>query len=85
MRQFCKTEKYVEVMQIVFDYEVTPPDEDEGAKSRQEIDDLGMKSPVRAYVTVSQVRPAYLSEIGILLFLMSIAPFDRPPTRSRRR
>lgn len=58
IQQFCKTEKYVEVMQMVFDYEVTPPNEDEGAKSRQEIDDLGMKSPVRAYVTISQVSSA---------------------------
>ena len=85
VKQFCKTEKYVEVMQMVFDYEVTPPDEDEGAKSRQEIDDLGMKSPMRAYVTISQVSSAPLREPYTLHLLISIASFIRPLMRSRPR
>lgn len=55
-RQFCKTEKYVEIMQAVFDHEIIVVDTDAGdGKGRDQIDDLGMKSPARAYVTISQV------------------------------
>jgi hypothetical protein len=55
IRQFCKTEKYVEIMQAVFDHEIVVVDADSEGK-RDQIDDLGMKSPARAYVTISQVR-----------------------------
>ncbi|KAH8087899.1 regulator of G protein signaling domain-containing protein [Filobasidium floriforme] len=51
--KFCKTEKYVEIMQAVFDHEIVVVDADSEGK-RDQIDDLGMKSPARAYVTISQ-------------------------------
>lgn len=45
----------MEIMQAVFDHEIIVTDPDGESKGRDQIDDLGMKSPARAYVTISQV------------------------------
>jgi hypothetical protein len=52
-------------MDLVFDVEPVSPDTNAtavpGTTNRKQIDDLGMKSPVRAYVTISQVSLILLS------------------------